>query len=58
MDEKMFELMSKMYAEMQEGFARTDQKFASLENKMDDNHKALYDGMFKMQIVSASCSRH
>jgi len=44
MDEKMFELMSKMYVEMQEGFARSDQKFASLENKMDDNHKALYDG--------------
>lgn len=39
MDEKLFELMSKMYAKMQEGFARTDQKFASLENKMDDNLK-------------------
>ncbi len=75
MDEKMFNLLEKMYVEMQEmktGLRtemqemktelrtemqemktelRTEmrQGFVKLENKMDENHKALYDG-YKQSI--------
>ncbi|AHM58148.1 hypothetical protein EAL2_808p06450 (plasmid) [Peptoclostridium acidaminophilum DSM 3953] len=54
---KLFELMEKMYGEMQAMSARleseiheikanmaTKQDIARLEDKMDDNDKALYDG--------------
>lgn len=57
MDEKVFELLEKMYVEMQEmksNMATKDDLFnverglkldlVRLENKMDQNHKALYDG--------------
>ena len=66
MDEKVFELMEKMYSEMQEmksnmatkddlsNMATKDDLISverglkldivRLENKMDQNHKALYDG--------------
>lgn len=57
MDEKMFELFEKMYIDMQEiksnmvtkedlGHVEQGLKhdIIRLENKMDDNHKALYDG--------------
>lgn len=56
MDEKVFELMEKMYSEMQEmksNMATKDDLISverglkldivRLENKMDQNHKALYD---------------
>ena len=64
MDEKMFNLLEKMYVEMQEiktelrtemqeikTELRTEmrQGFVKLENKMDENHKALYDG-YKQSI--------
>ena len=32
-----------MYGEMQEGFKEVKQDIVRLENKMDTNHKALYD---------------
>lgn len=53
MDEKMFELFEKMYLEIQdmklnmatkEDISKVEQKLVVLENKMDENHKALYDG--------------
>ncbi len=55
MENKTFELLTKMYSEMQSGFSRLDKKIddkidvvrkdiVRLENKMDENHKALYDG--------------
>jgi len=55
MEDKTFELLTKMYGEMQSGFARLDKKIddkidsvkkdiVKLESKMDENHKALYDG--------------
>ena len=62
MEDKIFELIEKMYNEMQNGFRevckdiiRLDRKvddkvddvrqdIVRLENKMDENHKALYDG--------------
>lgn len=53
MDDKMFELMEKMYVEIQEmksnmetkeDTTKIDQRLAVIENKMDKNHKALYDG--------------
>ena len=31
-DNEMFELMSKMYSEMQEGFKKNDKRFDSIEN--------------------------
>ena len=51
MDEKMFELMTKMYSELTEFRAETNKKFdriendiIRLENKLDTNSKALFDG--------------
>lgn len=57
MDEKMFELFEKMYIDMQEiksnmatkeDVSKVEQglkhDIIRLENKIDDNHKALYDG--------------
>lgn len=62
MEEKMFELMEKMYVEMQdmksnmatkedlsnmatkEDLVRVELGIVRLEDKMDKNHKALYDG--------------
>ncbi len=62
MDEKVFELMEKMYSEMQEmksnmatkydladmvtkdDLLKVEQKLIIMENKMDQNHKVLYDG--------------
>ncbi len=43
-NEQLFEFMTKMYGEMQEGFKEVKQDIVRLENKMDTNHKALYDG--------------
>ncbi len=49
----MFNLLEKMYVEIQEmkenmatknDLANTNQSIVRLENKMDTNHKALYDG--------------
>ncbi len=36
--------MQGMKNEMQEGFREVNQKIVRLENKVDINHKALYDG--------------
>lgn len=62
MEEKMFELMEKMYLEMQDiksnmatkddlskmatkdDLSRVELGIVRLEDKMDKNHKALYDG--------------
>lgn len=57
MDEKMFELLEKMYIEFQdmksnmatkEDLSKAKQELkhdiVRIENKMDQNHKALYDG--------------
>lgn len=58
MDDKVFDLLEKMYIEMQEmkstmankqDIVETRQDIVSLENKMDTNHKALYDG-YKQSI--------
>lgn len=46
-NEQLFEFMTKMYSEMQEGFREAKQDIVRIENKMDINHKALYDG-YKM----------
>ncbi len=46
MDEKMFDLLEKIYIELHEvkkNFA-TKHDVVRIENKMDINHKALYDG--------------
>ncbi len=52
-NEQLFEFMTKMYSEMQEmkenmatkdDLAKTNQSIVRLEDKMDVNHKALYDG--------------
>lgn len=53
MDDKIFDLLEKMYVEIQEmkanmvtkdDLAKTNQSIVRLEDKMDTNHKALYDG--------------
>lgn len=44
MEDKSFELLTKIYSEMQDGFKDVRQDIVRLENKMDDNLKALYDG--------------
>lgn len=55
MDDNMFELMTKMYDEMKQGFANVDQEFAKvrqeikqegarLENQLGDKIDALFDG--------------
>jgi uncharacterized heparinase superfamily protein len=55
MDDKVFELIEKMYSdlsskmdnmnsEMQEGFKEVKQDIVRLEDKMDTNHKVLHDG--------------
>ena len=60
MEDKYFELMTKMYNEMQQGFKEvrnemeqgfkeTKLDMVRLENNMDNNHKALYDG-YKQSI--------
>lgn len=60
MDDNVFELLEKMYIEMQEMKANmstkqdivnmaTKQDMVRIENKMDTNHKALYDG-YKQSI--------
>ena len=45
-NEQLFEFMTKMYGEMQEikENMATKQDIVRLEDKMDTNHKALYDG--------------
>ncbi|NMB27286.1 MAG: hypothetical protein GX987_04465 [Tissierellia bacterium] len=45
-NEQLFEFMTKMYGEMQEikENMATKQDIVRLEDKMDMNHKALYDG--------------
>lgn len=35
-NEKLFELMTKMYAEMQEGFKKSDKRFDKLESDVGD----------------------
>jgi hypothetical protein len=51
MDDKVYDLLEKMYIEMQEMKVTmaTKQDIVRLENKMDINHKALYDG-YKQSI--------
>ncbi|WP_273222446.1 hypothetical protein [Geosporobacter ferrireducens] len=60
MEDKIFDLLAKMYTEVQEmkvkmhdmaenmatkqDIKRLEDNMIRLENKMDDNHKALYDG--------------
>ena len=46
MDEKVFDLLEKIYTELQEvkENAATKHDVVRIENKMDTNHKALYDG--------------
>ncbi len=51
MDDKLFELIEKMYSEMQNGFTEVrgeiknlNHSVIKLENKVDNNLKALYDG--------------
>ena len=46
MEDKTFDLLAKMYAEMQEMKSNmaTKHDIIRIENKMDDNFKALYDG--------------
>ncbi len=52
-NEQLFEFLTKMYGEMQgmkenmatkDDLAKTNQSIVRLEDKMDKNHKALYDG--------------
>jgi hypothetical protein len=52
-NEQLFEFMTKMYSEMQEvkenmatkdNISKINQSIVRLENKVDENHKALYDG--------------
>lgn len=43
-DDKLFELMSKMYAEMQQGFKEMRNDIVRIENKLDANSKTLFDG--------------
>ena len=52
-NEQLFKFMTKMYSEMQEmkenmgtknDLDKTNQFIVRLENKVDKNHKALYDG--------------
>lgn len=43
-NEQLFEFMTKIYGEMQEGFNKVRQDMVRIENKMDTNHEALYDG--------------
>lgn len=43
-NDQLFEFMTKMYGEMQEGFKEVKLDIIRLENKMDENHKALYNG--------------
>lgn len=35
-NEKLFELMTKMYSEMQEGFKKSDKRFDNLEGRFDN----------------------
>lgn len=51
MDDKVFDLLEKMYIEIQEMKVNmaTRHDIVRLENKMDINHKALYDG-YKQSI--------
>jgi len=51
MDNKVYDLLEKMYIEMQEMKVNmaTKQDIVRLENMMDINHKALYDG-YKQSI--------
>ena len=55
MENKTFELLEKMYSDIQSRFdmmgneikevrKKMQNGFVRLENKMDENHKALYDG--------------
>lgn len=43
-NEQLFEFMTKMYGEMQEGFKEVKHDIVGLEDKMDTNHKVLHDG--------------
>lgn len=51
MEDKAFDLLEKMYIKMQQMEANmaTKQDIVRLEDKMDTNHKALYDG-YKQSI--------
>lgn len=58
MDDKIYDLLERLYIDMQEMNSKmvtkedimlTRQDFVRLENKMDINHKALYDG-YKQSI--------
>ncbi|WP_416198794.1 MAG: Chromosome partition protein Smc [Sporanaerobacter sp.] len=58
-NEQLFEFMTNMYSEMQEmkenmatkdDLAKTNRSIGRLEDKMDANHKALYDG-YKLTVL-------
>ena len=44
MEEKVLDLISKVYQEMQEGFSSLRQDIIRIENKMDDKFGVLFDG--------------
>lgn len=59
MDEKMLDLLEKIYIELQEvkeNFA-TKHDMVRIENKMDISHKALYDG-YKQSIEAITEIKH
>ncbi|MCH4199227.1 MAG: hypothetical protein LKF87_04030 [Clostridium tyrobutyricum] len=72
-DDKMFELMTKMYAEMQKGFKGVNERIDGLENKVDKTNitiendikpkiEALFDGYKqnsdKLDRIEKQVSKH
>ncbi len=43
MEDKMFELMTRMYSEMKQGFANVDKRFADVDKRFDDIDKRFED---------------
>lgn len=44
MEDKTFELLSKMYSEMQQGFKEVRKDIVRIEDKLENNSKTLFDG--------------
>ena len=44
MGDKTFELIEKMYSEMQEGFKSLKYRQLKLEDRLEDTRKTLFDG--------------
>lgn len=72
-DDKMFELMTKMYAEMENGFKNVNERIDGLENKVDKTNitiendikpkiEALFDGYKqntdKLDRIEKQVSKH